>query len=97
MAYKITDECISCSACKDECKNGAIQEGDTIYVIDPARCTECVGWFTRPRCVEACSVDAHQLDPDHQETKERLLEKWQKLHPGKAPEAVDGGILMSLK
>ena len=29
MAYKITEECISCSACEGECKNEAISEGDT--------------------------------------------------------------------
>ena len=97
MPYKITDECISCGACQDECKNGAIKEGDTIYVIDPTRCTECVGWFTSPRCVQVCPVDAHQLDPDYKETKEELLEKWKKLHPGKTLEAADGGIFMSIK
>ena len=45
MAYKITDECISCGACEADCKNEAISEGETIYVIDPDKCTECVGWF----------------------------------------------------
>ena len=34
MAYKITDDCISCGACEAECKNNAISEGDTIYVIN---------------------------------------------------------------
>jgi len=43
MAYKITDECISCGACEPECKNEAITEGEEIYVIDPSKCTECVG------------------------------------------------------
>ncbi len=37
MAYKITDECISCGACETECPNQAIKEGETIYVIDPNR------------------------------------------------------------
>jgi ferredoxin len=35
MAYKITDECISCGACEPECPNQAISEGEKIYVIDP--------------------------------------------------------------
>ena len=39
MAYKITDECISCGACEPECPNEAISEGDIIYVIDPDKCT----------------------------------------------------------
>jgi len=38
LAYKITDECISCGACETECKNEAISEGDTIYVIDLNKC-----------------------------------------------------------
>ncbi|HUT96727.1 MAG TPA: 4Fe-4S binding protein, partial [Dehalococcoidales bacterium] len=32
MAYKITEECISCGACEPECPNGAISEGDEIYI-----------------------------------------------------------------
>jgi len=43
MAYKITDDCISCGACKFECKNEAIFEGEETFVIDPDKCTECVG------------------------------------------------------
>jgi len=35
MAYKITDECISCGACEAECPNKAISEGDTTYKIGP--------------------------------------------------------------
>ncbi|WP_300365664.1 4Fe-4S binding protein, partial [Hydrogenimonas sp.] len=45
MALMITDECIACDACRDECPNGAIEEGDPIYIIDPDRCTECVGHY----------------------------------------------------
>jgi len=85
MAYKITEECISCGACEPECKNEAIKEGETIYVIDPDKCTECVGWFEAPKCVEFCPVDCCVLDPDHKETKAQLLEKWRQLHPGQEP------------
>ena len=85
MAYKITDECISCGACESECKNEAISEGEEIYVIDPAKCTECVGWFATPKCAEACPVDCCVTDSDHKETHEQLLEKWHKQNPGKTP------------
>jgi len=85
MAYKINDECISCGACEMECPNNAISEGETIYVIDPDKCTECVGSFEASKCAEVCPVDASQPDPDHQETREQLLEKWKKLHPGETP------------
>lgn len=47
MAYKITDECLACGACEDECPEGAISEGD-IYVIDESLCSEC------GTCVETC-------------------------------------------
>ncbi|MCK5075817.1 MAG: 4Fe-4S binding protein, partial [Calditrichia bacterium] len=38
MAYVITDECISCGACVDECPVDAITEGEDIYVIDAELC-----------------------------------------------------------
>ena len=87
MAYKITDECISCGACEPDCKNEAIKEGETIFVIDPAKCTECVGWYPEPKCVEVCPVDCCVPDPDHKETREQLLAKGQSQNPGKTPEA----------
>jgi len=87
MAYIITDECISCGACEEECKNEAIKEGETIYVIDPAKCTECIGWFESPKCAEVCPVDACIPDSGHKESREQLLEKWQKQNPGQTPAA----------
>lgn len=85
MAFKITDECISCGACEPECPNLAITEGETIYIIDPDKCTECVGSFESSRCAEICPVDSCVADPDQAESQEQLLEKWKKLHPGEAP------------
>lgn len=88
MAYKITDECISCGACEPECKNEAIKEAETIYVIDPAKCTECVGWFNTQKCVEVCPIDDCCIpDPAHKESHEQLLKKWKVLFPGKTPVA----------
>ncbi len=57
MALLITDECINCDVCEPECPNQAIAQGEDIYVIDPKRCTECVGHFAQPQCVEVCPVD----------------------------------------
>ena len=85
MAYKITDECISCGACEPECPNEAISEGETIYVIDPDKCTECVGSYESSKCVEICPVDCCMPDPDCEESRDALLEKWKKLHPGETP------------
>jgi len=85
MAYKITDDCISCGACEAECKNAAISEGEVVYIIDADRCTECVGNHESPKCAEVCPVDACIPDPDYEENKEQLLEKWHSLHPGETP------------
>jgi ferredoxin len=81
MAYKITEDCISCGACEPECPNEAISEGETIYVIDPDKCTECVGAYESSRCADVCPVDACVADPDHAESREQLQEKYQRLHP----------------
>jgi len=85
MAYKITDDCISCGACEPECLNKAISEGETIYKIDPDKCTECVGVARRSKCADVCPVEACVSDPACKESKEQLLDKWKKLHPGETP------------
>jgi ferredoxin len=87
MALKITDQCINCDVCEPECPNGAISMGEEIYVIDWRRCTECVGHFDKPQCVEVCPVDCIPLDPDHVETREALSAKYEKLEAEKAAAA----------
>ena len=52
MAYKITDECISCGACESECAEGAITAGDDLYIIDPAKCKDCGA------CADVCPTGA---------------------------------------
>lgn len=80
MAYKITDECISCGACEAECPNQAISEVAPIYKIDPDKCTECVGAHDSSKCAEVCPVDSCKPDEAHKETKEQLQAKYKKLH-----------------
>ena len=63
MSLVITDECINCDVCEPECPNAAISMGETIYVIDPRKCTECVGHFDEPQCVQVCPVACIPLDP----------------------------------
>jgi len=41
MAYKITEDCVNCGGCLDECPEGAITEGDEKSSIDPEKCTDC--------------------------------------------------------
>jgi ferredoxin len=79
MALLITDECINCDVCEPECPNGAISMGEEIYVIEPRKCTECVGHFAQPQCVELCPVDCIILDPDVVETREQLADKYRRL------------------
>jgi ferredoxin len=79
MALIITDECINCDVCEPECPNEAIYQGDSIYEIDPNRCTECVGHFEEPQCQLVCPVDCIPLDPAFMETEDQLMEKYQKL------------------
>jgi ferredoxin len=76
MTLLITDECINCDVCEPECPNGAISQGQEYYVIDPARCTECVGHFPVSQCVEVCPVDCIHVDGKNPETKEQLHLKY---------------------
>ncbi|MGR8921359.1 MAG: YfhL family 4Fe-4S dicluster ferredoxin [Gammaproteobacteria bacterium] len=79
MALKITSQCINCDVCEPECPNGAIYEGELHYLIDPAKCTECVGHFATPQCVEVCPVDCIPKDPAHPEDEDALMAKYRRL------------------
>lgn len=52
MAYKITDACISCGTCADQCPMEAISEGDAQYVINADTCVSCGS------CAGACPMGA---------------------------------------
>ena len=41
MARIITDDCVSCGTCVEECPTDAISQGDTKYVIDADACVDC--------------------------------------------------------
>jgi ferredoxin len=85
MAFKITEECIACAACETECPNEAISEGEEIFIIDPDKCTECVGFYDTQQCADVCPVDCCVPDPDYKESNDELLAKFKKLHPDKEP------------
>ncbi len=52
MAYKISEECLSCGSCESECPVGAISEGDAQYQIDADACISCGS------CAGVCPVGA---------------------------------------
>lgn len=79
MALIITDECINCDVCEPECPNDAISLGPAIYEIDPHKCTECVGHFDEPQCVQVCPVACIPVNPDFVEDKDSLWRKYRLL------------------
>lgn len=66
MAYKISDECISCGACEATCPVGAISAGDAHYQIDADTCISC--GFLRGRL--PCQRDQRRI---RRKGKARLL------------------------
>lgn len=52
MAHVITDLCVACGTCLDECPVEAIKEGDPIYAIDLEQCTDC------GTCLDTCPTEA---------------------------------------
>ena len=84
MSLKINELCGNSDVCEPACPNQAISMGETSYVIDPARCTECVGHFDEAQCVVVCPVECIDPDPGHPESHEALLAKLLRLqreHP----------------
>jgi ferredoxin len=79
MALIINADCTECDACVPVCPNEAIKSG-TPYVIDPLRCTECVGAEDEPQCKLVCPATCIDQHPDFQETKDALLAKYQQIH-----------------
>ncbi|EJP4819176.1 4Fe-4S binding protein [Campylobacter upsaliensis] len=63
MAVKITDSCIACGSCIDECPVSAIVDdannpgGEDRYYVYSNKCVECVGHNDQPACANACPTD----------------------------------------
>ena len=63
MAVIITDTCISCDACLDECPTESIVDndenptGEDIYYVNGDTCSECIGEHDEPACAEACPTE----------------------------------------
>jgi ferredoxin len=87
MSVIITDTCISCDACLDECPTGSIVDndenptGEDIYYVNPLTCTECVGDNDAPACADACPTegcivwDDSSVAPDQPRNANRGLDQ----------------------
>lgn len=76
MALLIEDDCINCDMCEPECPNQAIAMGTDIYEIDTDKCTECVGHYDEPQCINVCPIDCISKDPNKVESEDELLAKF---------------------
>lgn len=52
MAFKISEQCISCGACAAQCPMECIAQGEDRYVIDSEKCIAC------GTCAGVCPVGA---------------------------------------
>ena len=79
MALLINNDCISCDACIDECPTDAIQENYPVYIIEPERCTECIGVYGEPQCISVCPVDCITTDSNNIESAAELNLKYDRI------------------
>jgi ferredoxin len=79
MSLKILDTCVNCDVCEPVCPNKAISLGEEYYVIEPDLCTECVGHYDVPQCIEVCPVECILVDPSNTETRGELELKYEHL------------------
>ena len=63
MAFKITDACVKCGSCADQCPVEAISEGDELYVIDADVCVSCGA------CADQCPGSAIEEEYSSQRSR----------------------------
>ena len=79
MELMVTYEGINRDVCGPESPNQASYLVQEIYEIGPSKCTECVGHFDEPQCVQVCPVACIPVNPQHVENRETLWQKFQRL------------------
>lgn len=62
MALEINALCVNCWACEPLCPNQAIYEAVPHFLIDPMKCTECVGDHDDPQCAAICPIECAIVD-----------------------------------
>ena len=62
MAFEIIESCVNCYACEPLCPNQAIYQAKPHFLIDPDKCTECIGDFMDAQCSSICPIEGAILD-----------------------------------
>lgn len=62
MAFEIIETCVNCYACEPLCPNKAIYQASPHFLIDPDKCTECIGDFEDAQCASICPIEGAILD-----------------------------------
>ncbi len=62
MAFEIIESCVNCYACEPLCPNDAIYQASPHFLIDPDKCTECIGDFMDAQCASICPIEGAILD-----------------------------------
>ena len=57
MALRITDKCVNCGACVDNCPTDSISIGDRTHLINPNSCTECWDSPSGSACLGVCPIE----------------------------------------
>lgn len=64
MALQINELCVNCWACEPLCPNDAIYEASPHFLIDPMKCTECLGDHDEPQCAAICPIECAIVDEE---------------------------------
>ena len=57
MAMMITDKCVNCGMCVDNCPTGSISDSGRAHVINPDSCSECRDSPDGPACLGLCPIE----------------------------------------
>ena len=76
MSLKINELGVNGDVCDPVFPNQAVGPGVEIHEIAPTLCSECGGHRDTPQWVAVCAVECIIIDPDHAESRQRLLAKY---------------------
>jgi len=62
MTLEIIESCVNCYACEPLCPNQAIYQAAPHFLIDPDKCTECIGDYADAQCASICPIEGAIVD-----------------------------------